>query len=63
MAERKNNAVKEKVIFSFFSGSGFLDLGFELNGFNINLVNEFQLCSSSKNVSKRSPKRLAPWST
>mgnify|MGYP001322721951 CR=1 FL=1 len=42
MAERKNNAVKEKVIFSFFSGSGFLDLGFELNGFNINLVNEFQ---------------------
>lgn len=42
MAEQKNNAVKEKVIFSFFSGSGFLDLGFELNGFNINLVNEFQ---------------------
>lgn len=28
-------------IFSFFSGSGFLDLGFELNGFSIELVNEF----------------------
>lgn len=30
------------VIFSFFSGSGFLDLGFENNGFQIDLVNEFQ---------------------
>ena len=29
-------------IFSFFSGSGFLDLGFEKNGFDIELVNEFQ---------------------
>ena len=28
-------------IFSFFSGSGFLDLGFEKNGFQIELVNEF----------------------
>ena len=28
-------------IFSFFSGSGFLDLGFETNGFNIEFVNEF----------------------
>lgn len=28
-------------IFSFFSGSGFLDLGFENSGFNIKLVNEF----------------------
>lgn len=28
-------------IFSFFSGSGFLDLGFELAGFPIQLVNEF----------------------
>ena len=28
-------------IFSFFSGSGFLDLGFELAGFQIELVNEF----------------------
>jgi DNA (cytosine-5)-methyltransferase 1 len=27
-------------IFSFFSGSGFLDLGFELSGFNIAYVNE-----------------------
>ena len=28
-------------IFSFFSGCGFLDLGFELNGYEIVLVNEF----------------------
>lgn len=36
MSERK------LVIFSFFSGSGFLDLGFENNGFHIDVVNEFQ---------------------
>ncbi|OOE47637.1 DNA (cytosine-5-)-methyltransferase [Salinivibrio kushneri] len=28
-------------IFSFFSGSGFLDLGFENSGFNVDFVNEF----------------------
>lgn len=28
-------------IFSFFAGSGFLDLGFEQTGFNIKFVNEF----------------------
>lgn len=28
-------------IFSFFSGSGFLDLGFETSGFDIEFVNEF----------------------
>lgn len=28
-------------IFSFFSGAGFLDLGFEMNGFDIEFVNEF----------------------
>ena len=28
-------------IFSFFSGSGFLDLGFEKNGFDVELVNEY----------------------
>lgn len=32
----------KKIIFSFFSGSGFLDLGFETNGFDIDFVNEFQ---------------------
>lgn len=32
----------KRVIFSFFSGSGFLDLGFETNGYEIDLVNEFQ---------------------
>ncbi len=30
-------------IFSFFSGSGILDLGFEMNGFDIEFVNEFCL--------------------
>ena len=33
--------MKTLKIFSFFSGSGFLDLGFELAGFHIDLVNEF----------------------
>ena len=34
--------IKRKLkIFSFFSGSGFLDLGFEKNGFEIVFVNEF----------------------
>ncbi|MCG3367226.1 DNA cytosine methyltransferase, partial [Neisseria meningitidis] len=28
------------MIFSFFSGAGFLDLGFELSGFDIAFVNE-----------------------
>ena len=28
-------------VFSFFSGSGFLDLGFEQHGFDIAFVNEF----------------------
>ena len=32
---------KQIKIFSFFSGSGFLDLGFELNGFDIEFVNEY----------------------
>ena len=31
---------KKTLIFSFFSGSGFLDLGFELSGFEIAFVNE-----------------------
>ena len=34
----KKNKLK---IFSFFSGTGFLDLGFEMNGFEIEFVNEF----------------------
>jgi len=33
--------MKKPTIFSFFSGSGFLDLGFEDNGFNVDFVNEF----------------------
>lgn len=34
----KTNLLK---IFSFFSGSGLLDLGFEMNGYKVELVNEF----------------------
>ncbi len=32
--------IQKPVIFSFFSGAGFLDLGFEKNGFDVALVNE-----------------------
>lgn len=32
---------KNPIIFSFFAGSGFLDLGFEKSGFNVQFVNEF----------------------
>jgi DNA (cytosine-5-)-methyltransferase len=33
--------VKSLRIYSFFSGAGFLDLGFETEGFNIDFVNEY----------------------
>ncbi len=33
--------MKKLKIFSFFSGSGFLDLGFEMNGFDVEFVNEY----------------------
>lgn len=33
--------MKTPILFSFFSGSGFLDLGFELNGFDVQFVNEY----------------------
>lgn len=32
---------KQPIIFSFFAGTGFLDLGFERSGFDIRFVNEF----------------------
>lgn len=35
------SAQKRPIIFSFFSGSGFLDLGFENSGFDVRFVNEF----------------------
>ncbi|MDE8740377.1 DNA cytosine methyltransferase [Pectobacterium polaris] len=35
-----NNKNHKPIIFSFFSGSGFLDLGFERSGFEIRFVNE-----------------------
>lgn len=43
-------------LFSFFSGSGFLDLGFELNGYSIELVNEFS--HSFMNAYKYSRKQM-----
>lgn len=33
--------MKKPIIFSFFSGSGFLDLGFEHSGFDVQFVNEY----------------------
>ena len=33
--------MKNFKLFSFFSGSGFLDLGFEMSGYSIELVNEY----------------------
>ena len=38
----KSEGNKKLKIFSFFSGSGFLDLGFEKAGYEIELVNEYQ---------------------
>ena len=35
------SAQKRPIIFSFFSGSGFLDLGFERSGFDVRFINEF----------------------
>ena len=43
-------------IFSFFSGSGFLDLGFELNGYSIEFVNE--LSNSFMNAYKYSRRKM-----
>lgn len=34
--------MSKHTIFSFFAGSGFLDLGFEKVGFNVDFVNEYQ---------------------
>ena len=35
--------MNKPILFSFFSGSGFLDLGFENSGFNVAYVNEYHL--------------------
>lgn len=35
--------MNKPVLFSFFSGSGFLDLGFEKNGFHVHFVNEYHV--------------------
>ena len=37
----KEYNVKTIWIYSFFSGAGFLDLGFETEGFTIDFVNEY----------------------
>lgn len=47
---------KQYKIFSFFSGSGFLDLGFETNGYKIEFVNEFS--SSFLNAYKYSRQKM-----
>ena len=47
---------KKLIIFSFFSGSGFLDLGFEKSGFEIDFVNEFS--SSFINAHSYSRKKM-----
>ena len=35
------SAQNQPIIFSFFSGSGFLDLGFEMSEFDVRFINEF----------------------
>lgn len=35
------SAQQRPIIFLFFSGSGFLDLGFERSGFDVRFINEF----------------------
>ncbi|MDR1183030.1 MAG: DNA cytosine methyltransferase [Bacteroidales bacterium] len=47
---------KKLAIFSFFSGSGFLDLGFEKTGYNIDFVNEYS--ESFLNAYKYSRKKM-----
>ena len=42
LQENMTTKTRKLKIFSFFSGSGFLDLGFEKAGFEIEIVNEFQ---------------------
>lgn len=55
--EKKMNIAKYKLkIFSFFSGSGFLDLGFEKEGYKIELVNEFH--TSFMNAYKYSREKM-----
>lgn len=39
----KSKTRKDVSIFSFFSGAGFLDLGFEAEGFSVDFVNEYHL--------------------
>lgn len=48
--------MKKPKVFSFFSGSGFLDLGFEINDFDIDFVNE--LSSSFINAYKFSRDKM-----
>ena len=50
--------MKKLKIFSFFSGSGFLDLGFELSGFDIDLVNEFSSSFMNAYITSRQAMNL-----
>ena len=53
--------MKKPIIFSFFSGGGFLDLGFEDNGFSVQFVNENHIpflnayIHSRKKLGKKEP--------
>lgn len=47
-------------IFSFFSGAGFLDLGFELNGFDVVFVNEVHKPFADAYAYSRSKMNIAP---
>lgn len=53
--------MKKPIIFSFFSGGGFLDLGFEDNGFSVQFVNEHHIpflnayIHSRKKLGKKEP--------
>lgn len=49
---------KKLVIFSFFSGSGFLDLGFEKSGYKIDFVNEFSSSFINAYIYSRSKMNL-----
>lgn len=56
IVSKHNSEEKKAVIFSFFSGSGFLDLGFENTGYDVAFVNE--ISQSFLNAYKHSRKKM-----
>ncbi|MHA3690358.1 DNA cytosine methyltransferase [Akkermansia sp. AKK6] len=49
---------KKIIIFSFFSGSGFLDLGFEKTGFYVEFVNEYSKAFLNAYIHSRNKMRM-----